>query len=114
MTDQPIRTQPEPLHLGRAAAVLEAVLAGSPDTGLDTATTLAVAGALATLDDVHPPYPPRPAPGQPVQAQEGITIALDELARAITQAGTAGQAILAGLAARELRHLDERTGRAGR
>ena len=103
-----ILTQPEPLHLGRAATALEAVLAGGPDMGLDDATTLAVVGALATLDDVHPPYPPRPEPTQPLPADEGIALALDELAQAITHADTVEHAIIAGLAARELRHLDAR------
>ena len=103
-----ILTQPEPLHLGRAAAALEAVLTSGPDMGLDAATTLAVVGALATLDDVHPPYPPRPEPTQPLPADEGIALALDELAQAITHADTVERAVLAGLAARELRHLDAR------
>jgi hypothetical protein len=102
MINQRIPTQPEPRHLGRAARLLEAVLLGGPDTGLDTETCLAVAAALARLDDVHPPYPPRPHPAAPIAARDGIGQALRELTAAIAQARSAEEAIRVGLAAREL------------
>lgn len=103
MINQPIPTQPEPHHLGRAARLLEAVLLGGPETGLDTDTCLAVAAALARLDDVQPPYPPRPHPAAPIAAGEGIDQALGELAAAIAQTQSVEESIRVGLAARELR-----------
>ena len=100
----PITTQPEPLHLGRAAQALDAVLAGD----LDVETRLAVGAALAVLADVHPPYPPLPEPAQPMPVVEGIALAVAELAAAVEHAGSVEEAIRAGLAARELRRIGAR------
>lgn len=105
MTDHQIPTQPEPVHLGRAARLLEAVLLCDLDTDQDIETCLAVGAALAWLDDVYPPYPPRPRPTAPIPARDGIQQALHELTVAIAQAQSVEEALRAGLAARELQSL---------
>jgi hypothetical protein len=105
-TDQPsgIPTQPEPLHLARAARVLDAVLAGD----LDVETRLAVGAALAVLRDVHPPYPPLPPPTRAIPAGEGIAAARAELDATITGGVGVPNIVRAGLAARELRLIGRR------
>jgi hypothetical protein len=104
MTKTPIHSQPIPLHIDRAARAMDAVLAGDvgPQIRLD------VGAALAILLDVYPPYPPLPAPVQATPAAEGIASTIAELTAAIETAATSGDAIRAGLAARELRLIGAR------
>jgi len=101
MTEPPLATQPMPPRLHRAATTLDAVLAADPDVE----TRLAVGAAPATLNDVHPPYPPRDETHRSLPPDEGIALALTELAAAIAEAPSVGEAIRAGLAARKLRTL---------
>ena len=96
-----IPTQPIPPHVDRAADALEAVLL----TDLDVDTRLAVAAALASLLDVHPPYAPPGAVPSPMPASEGLGTAREALRVAATEAGSVAEAIRIGLAAHELAHL---------
>ena len=91
-------TQPEPPQLATATLALARVLAGD----LDLETQLAVAGALAVLSDVHPPYPPHPADVDPVDPVTGIAQALTALRAFIHDAETVQDIVRVGLAAREL------------
>jgi hypothetical protein len=100
----PIQTQPEPEHLAHAGDLLEAVLLGD----LDLNARLAVGAALTTLYDVFPPYDPRPAVTEPLDLRTGTRLALDSLTTAIEAADSVQVAIRAGLAARELRALQDR------
>ena len=93
-----MHSQPEPLHIARASAALDAVLAGESDL----MTQLAVAAALIILGDVHPPYPPLPEPEAPIAAEVGIAEALAELSRAAAAATSPQEAVRIGLAARHL------------
>jgi hypothetical protein len=86
--------------LDRAALTLMRVLA-HPD--LDLETSLAVGGALATLDDDESPPTPLPAPVEPLAAEEGIAQALSELHTVIAGATDVHVSMRAALAARELR-----------
>jgi hypothetical protein len=91
-------------HLDNAAVALTRVLAHD---GLDLSTRLAVAAALATLDDVQPPPPPLPGPIAPLHPGDGIPRAHAELRLAIANATDPDQALRAGLAARELLDLHD-------
>src|SRR5690349_2487839 len=93
-------TDPRPLD--RAAYLLNAILAGP----LDLSTGLAVAAALATLDDVQPPPAPLPDP-PPADPRVGIPQALLALRQAAQDATDADEALRAGLAAHELLTLAE-------
>jgi hypothetical protein len=104
MTKNPIHSQPIPLHIDRAARAMDAVLAGEVDPQI----RLDVGAALAILVDVCPPYPPLPDSVHATLAAEGIALAIAELTAAIETAATPGEAIRAGLAARELRLIGAR------
>jgi hypothetical protein len=96
---QPILySQPEPEHIARAGLTMAGVLAGE----LDFETRFAVAGALAILRDVHPPYPPHPAEVDAVPAEAGVAGALASLARAVEHSGSIREVLRIGHAAREL------------
>ena len=99
-----LNSQPEPLHISRASTALAAVLAGHPDIE----TRLTVAGALAILGEVYPPYPPLPEPKAPLPPARGIATALIALSRAAAAASNPEEAIRVGLAARKLHDLTPR------
>lgn len=106
--DTPIQTQPEPESIARAGDILEAILLC--DRGeVDVEARLAIGSALATLYDVHPPYPPRGAPAQPIRLRDGVQAALQSLTAAVTGADSVEQAVRAGLAARQLHPLRDRS-----
>ena len=99
-----LNSQPEPPHISRASSALVAVLAGDPDLE----TRLSVAGALAILGEVYPPYPPLPEPKAPLPPARGIATALIALSRAAAAANSPEEAIRVGLAARRLHDLAAR------
>jgi hypothetical protein len=91
-------------HLTDAARTLAGILAHDD---LDVATRLAVAAALATLDDVQPPPPPLTEPVISLHPAEGIPVALAALRAGIGVATDRDEAMRAGLAARELLALQD-------
>lgn len=97
-----IPTQPRSALLTAATLTLIAVLLGTADLEV----RLAVGGALATLNNVHPPYPPLDDP-EPLTAEHGLALAAAQLEAAIDQATTAQEAIRIGFALRHLLELDQ-------
>jgi hypothetical protein len=93
-----IVTQAEPPQVATATLALARVLAGD----LPVDTRLAVAGALAVLNDVHPPYPPHPEVLDPLDVVTGVGDALAALHAFLAESGGVADVIRAGLAAREL------------
>jgi hypothetical protein len=100
-SSSPIQTQPEPEHIARAGDLLEALLLGN----LTVHARLAIGRALATLADVHPPYPPRPDVTEALAFHPGLDLALQELKQALHQASSTEEAIRVGTAGRALQPL---------
>ncbi len=94
-------TQNEPALIAEATIALARVLAGD----LDLHTRLTVAGALCTLSDVHPPYPPHPADVAPLDPEEGLTRAFEALTQHAGQALPLPQLVRLTLVARDLHDL---------
>jgi hypothetical protein len=95
-------TQPT-AGLAEARHVLARLLAGRPPAH----AVLAVADALAILDDVTPPHPPLPGDVAPLDWEVGQPEAMRLLTLALDEADSVEALVRIGTAALELRHAAE-------